>query len=115
MLAKPVIKHMDKEGHQLRLFSRSIKNTEGNQNTDIVSGDVFNSDDLKRAVTGCDAIHINLAKTDEARAMEEILLIAKQKAVGLISYISGASVTEQILGTPEIAFEDWLRSRKQKN
>ncbi|NJO89054.1 MAG: NAD(P)H-binding protein [Chloroflexia bacterium] len=44
---------------------------------------------------GCDTIHINLSKLDEALATEEIVKVAKQKGIKLISFVSGSTVAEE--------------------
>ena len=52
---------------------------------------------MKKAIEGCDGIHINLSKTDEAIAVELIVNEAKRHKIELISYISGSSVAEENL------------------
>jgi uncharacterized protein YbjT (DUF2867 family) len=95
MLAKPVIEHFDKLGLELRLFSRSIEPAAFSAKHETIQGDVFNPSDLAKAIEGCDAIHINLSKLDEAKATEEIVKVAKQKNTKLISFVSGSTVAEE--------------------
>ena len=95
MLAKPVIQQLDKKGFQLRLFSRNVNPSMYINDYDIVRGDVFNPDDLNKAVKGCDAIHISLSKLDEKKATEAIVQIAKKHGIQLISMVSGATVSEE--------------------
>lgn len=95
MLAKPVINHLAEADYSLRLFSRSINKDDFTETYDISKGDIFNDNDLKKAIDGCDAIHINLSKIDEGKAVEKVVSMAKQSNIKLISYISGASVAEK--------------------
>jgi len=92
MLAKPVIKHFDKQGFQLRLFSRTVDSKMFNKPFEIVNGDIFNPLDLEKAIDGCDAIHINISKVDEEKATKAIVDIAKKKNIKLISIITGCTV-----------------------
>jgi len=56
LLAKPVIRQMDKAGFQLRLFSRNVNQSMCDKEFEMAQGDVFNLNDLNKAITGCDAI-----------------------------------------------------------
>lgn len=95
LLAKPVIKQLDKDGFQLRLFSRTVNQAMFDKDYEMVQGDVLNRNDLDKAMTGCDAVHISLSKVNEAVAVKKILDTAKQKEIKLISYISGCTVAEE--------------------
>jgi len=93
LLAKPVIRHMDKAGFQLRLFSRSVNQSMFDKEFELVQGDVFNLDDLNKAMTGCDAVHISLSTANEALAAKIVTDSALQKGIKLISTISGCTVS----------------------
>ncbi len=95
LLARPVIQEMLKRGHTLRLFSRSASAKDFPEQTEVIRGDVFNTDDLGKAIQGCDAIHITIGRTAETPAMQNILSIAKQENIRLISYVSGNTVREE--------------------
>jgi len=95
MLAKPVIEYLDKEKFQLRLFSRTVKNSMFKKDYDILQGDVFNANDLERAMSGCDAVHISLSNIDEAKATEAIIESAKKNQIKIISYVSGCTVSNE--------------------
>ncbi len=95
MLARPVVQELDKQGYQLRLFSRNVNQSMFLKDYEIVNGDVFNTDDLNKAIKGCDAIHINLSLDDEATAVQNIVKIALQEKITLISTISGSSVSKK--------------------
>jgi uncharacterized protein YbjT (DUF2867 family) len=95
MLAKPVIENLDKKGHSLRLFSRSIEASMYDNKHETLQGDVMNPDDVQNAVHGCDAIHITLSRTDEAKATKIIVNAAKENNIKLITLISGSTVSEK--------------------
>ena len=93
LLAKPVIRHMDKAGFQLRLFSRSVNQSMFDKEFEMVQGDVFNLNDLNKAMTGCDAVHLSLSTANEALAAKIVTDSALQKGIKLISTISGCTVS----------------------
>lgn len=95
LLAGPVIRQLDEKGFDLRLFSRTVKPSMFINDYDIVRGDVFNHDDLVKAMTGCDAVHISISTTDDVRATAAITDLAKKKGIRLISLISGCTVSEE--------------------
>jgi len=95
LLAKPVIQQLDKKGFQLRLFSRTVNPSMFINDYDIVQGDVFNPDDLNKAVEGCDAIHISISRLDEKKATEAIIKAAKRNGMKLITMVSGCTVSDE--------------------
>lgn len=95
LLGKPVVNKLAEAGYSLRLFSRNIENTEFNGKHEVVSGDVFNHADLDRAMTGCDAVHISISRVDEADAVKRISEAAVDHDIQLITYVSGATVSEE--------------------
>jgi len=95
LLAKPVINQFNKEGFQLRLFSRTVKQSIFEKEYEIVNGDVFNLKDLGKAINGCDAVHISLATSNEGLATKNIVDVARQKGIKLISKVSGCTVAEE--------------------
>jgi uncharacterized protein YbjT (DUF2867 family) len=95
MLAGPVIRKLDEGGFGLRLFSRSVKPSMFINEYEIVQGDLYNPDDLDRAVKGCDAIHITISNTDDVTATEVILKAAKENHIQQISMVSGCTVAEE--------------------
>jgi uncharacterized protein YbjT (DUF2867 family) len=95
LLAQPAIQHLYKAGFTLRLFSRSVNESMFKNSHEIVQGDVFNAEDLDKAVAGCDAIHITLAQLDEDLATKAIIKAAKKHNIKLISMVSGCTVSEE--------------------
>ena len=95
LLAGPVIRKLDENGFDLRLFSRSVSPSMFVNDYDIVRGDVFNAADLEKAMNGCDAVHISISTTDDVKAVAGIVEMAKKKELRYISLISGCTVKEE--------------------
>ena len=95
LLAKPVIRHLDNAGSQLRLFSRKVTQSMFDKEYDMVQGDVFNLNDLNKAMTGCDAVHISLSTANEALAAKNIVDTALKNGIKLVSTVSGCTVSEE--------------------
>jgi uncharacterized protein YbjT (DUF2867 family) len=95
LLAKPVIEQFDQAGHELVLFSRSVRKNAFSKSFSVLQGDVFNPNDLQKAMQGCDAVHLTISRVDEAKAMEAVLKEAHNTKIKLISYVSGATVAEE--------------------
>ena len=95
LLAKPVIRHMDKAGFQLRLFSRNVNQSMFDREFEMFQGDVFNLKDLDKAIYGCEAIHISLSTENEGLATKNIVDVEKQRGIKLISKASGCTVAEK--------------------
>jgi len=102
LLAKPVIKHFDKEGFQVKLFSRTVATKMFEKNYEIVQGDVFNTSDLEKAMEDCDAVHITIGQLDESEAVKNIVRTSLRQNITLLSYISGASVKKENMWFPMI-------------
>ena len=95
LLAKPVISQFNKEGFQLRLFSRRVTQSMFDKQYEMVQGDVFNLKDLGSAIDGCDAVHISIATSNEGLATKNVVDIARKRGIKLISKVSGCTVAEE--------------------
>jgi len=95
LLAGPVIRKLEDQGFELRLFSRSVNPSMFVNEYEIVRGDLFNRDELESAMSGCDAVHITISTPDEAAATAAILKAAGEKGIRLISMVSGCTVREE--------------------
>lgn len=95
LLAKPVVRHMDEAGFQLRLFSRNVSQSMFDREFEMFQGDVFNMKDLDKAIYGCEAIHISLSTENEDLATKNIVDVAKKTGIKLISKVSGCTVAEE--------------------
>ena len=95
LLAKPVISQFNKEGFQLRLFSRRVTQSMFDKQYEMVQGDVFNLKDLGSAIDGCNAVHISIATSNEGLATKNVVDIAGKRGIKLISKVSGCTVAEE--------------------
>jgi uncharacterized protein YbjT (DUF2867 family) len=95
MLAGPVIRKLDEKGFELRLFSRSVNPSMFINDYNIVQGDLFIPDDLEKAMTGCDAVHISISTGDDVKATELIINKAREQGIRLVSMVSGCTVSEE--------------------
>jgi uncharacterized protein YbjT (DUF2867 family) len=95
LLAGPVIRKLDENGFDLRLFSRTVNPSMFINDHDIVRGDLFDQDDLEKAMSGCDAVHISISTSDDVKAVSTILDTAKNEGIKFISLISGCTVAEE--------------------
>jgi len=86
---------LDKDGFQLRLFSRTVKQSDFDKTFEIINGDVLNQKDLDKGISGCDAIHISLSTENEGLATKNIVDVAKHTGIKLISKVSGCTVAEE--------------------
>lgn len=95
LLASPVIRKMEEAGIGLRLFSRNIHPGMFVNEHEIVNGDVFQREDLARAMESCDAVHISISVEEEDLAVQMILEVAKSADIKLVSLVSGATVCQE--------------------
>lgn len=102
MLAQPVIEKLNESDFELRLFSRTIENAPFSDRYESVQGDVFDTPTLKTAMQGCDAAHISISKVDEVEATRTVLAVAREMKIKLVSYVSGATVSEKNAWFPMI-------------
>lgn len=97
----PVAKQLAAEGHQVRVMSRNPETARSkfDASFEIVHGDVEDTASLSTALKNCQGVHINLdGKSDpdlERRGVENIVRYAKENELQMITYLSGATVTEK--------------------
>ena len=101
LAGSPVAKYLSTEGHQVRVMSRDLETVRSrfDSSFEIVRGDVEDITSLTTATQDCEGVHINLdGKSDpdlERRGVENIVRVAKENEVKMLSYLSGATVTEE--------------------
>lgn len=102
MLGEPAARQLQAEGHTVHILSRNVEKARakfGGAFT-IVQGDVEQPDTLRRALAGCDGVHINLAggPTPEAydriehRGTANVAQAAAELGLQRLTYLSGFSV-----------------------
>lgn len=105
MLGEPVARALDKAGYQVRILARKLKQAHAKfgENYEVFEGDVEHPQTLEPALQGCYGVHINLAGgplPDNYNAIEyqgtaNVASAAARLGIKRLSYISGASVSEQ--------------------
>ena len=97
MLGMPVVFKLALKGFDVRVLVRSPRKATlifGNI-VEIKTGDVTRIGDLRSAMTGCDAVHINLSGQAELDGTRNVVSLAKETGIKLISYISGISAADE--------------------
>lgn len=95
MLGKPVASKLKEAGFSVRLFSRNISSDKEKEGFEVTRGDLFNPAELESAMQNCTGVHINLSDTNQHAAVKRIVESAKKMGVGILSYITGASIAEE--------------------
>ena len=97
MLGQPVAHCLVDKGHGVRIL---VRNTEKARQTfedtvEIVEGSVLNKDNIEAAMTGCDAVHINLTQEAELTAMQHVIDLASGSSVERVTYVSATTAREE--------------------
>ncbi len=104
MLGMPVVFKLILKGYQVRIMTRNEHKASliFGDIAEIVVGDVTRIEDIRYAMTGCDGVHINLSGDIELPGVKNIVHVAKDLGIKLVTYISGDSVNEQNTWFPMI-------------
>ena len=96
MLGEPVVNSLVDQGHQVRVLTRSVARARKTFGDTIegAEGSVRSGDDLRAALSGCDAVHLNLTPATEHAAMRDVIELAGRR-LERISYVSGTTLSEQ--------------------
>ena len=101
MLGEPVASRLRADGHDVRIFTRSLEKAQAKFGADyeVVSGDVEDQPALDAALRGCQAVHINLEggldPDLERRGTENVVRAAAKAGIQHITYLSGTSVIKE--------------------
>ncbi|MCD6163342.1 MAG: NAD(P)H-binding protein [candidate division Zixibacteria bacterium] len=105
MLGQPVVDMLDHFCFSLKIFSRSPDKAKKifGKNFEIVKGDIGDSDSLKRAMSGCYGVHINLKGGPKPKDFDRIehhgtkaiVSAAMEMGIKRITYLSGCSVARE--------------------
>ncbi len=108
MLGEPVARQLQADGHTVRLLSRNVAKaqTKFGEWFEVVYGDVAQPETIRKALAGCDGVHINLAGGPtpedydriEHRGTAQVAQVAAELGLKRISYLSGFSVSETHFG-----------------
>lgn len=96
-LGNPVAQSLAERGHTVRVLTRSTDRARRmfGDTVEIVEGDSTDRDQMRKAMSGCDRVHVSLPSDSELIAVQHITDLAASEGVNLVSYISGTSVREE--------------------
>jgi len=97
MLGSPVARRLRADGFAVRLLARDPEKarTVGGDGFEIVAGDVTDPDSLERGLTGCAGVHISIGGPVDQLSAENVAALAPRLGVKRITYLSGATASEQ--------------------
>jgi uncharacterized protein YbjT (DUF2867 family) len=114
MLGEPVARRLAEEGHKVRVMSRNLAKAKSmfyGEGFEAVEGDVEDQESLRKAMTGCTGVHLNLAGHDgdcdlERRGAQVASKVASEiEGMKRITIITGATTCEE---------NDWFPGTKAK-
>lgn len=96
MLGQPVVHCLTDKGHTVRILTRSAEKTHNmfGDTVDVVEGTATNRDDIRAALIGCDAVHINLTPVSELAATRHVIELAEDR-LERITYVSATTLSEE--------------------
>ena len=97
MLGGPVARRLRADGFEVRLLARDPEKARamGGDSFEIVAGDVTDLDSLERALKDCEGAHISVGGPVDRLSAENVAALAPRLGLQRISYISGATASEQ--------------------
>lgn len=96
-LGNPVAQCLAERGHTVRVLARSAEKARQMLGAiaDVVEGDSTDKDQMRRAIAGCDAVHISLPQESELVAVQHVIDLAAAENLERVSYVSATSVCEE--------------------
>ena len=96
MLGRPVVHCLTDKGHTVRILTRNVEKTHNmfGDTVEIVEGTATNRDDIRAALVGSDAVHINLTPATEFTAMRRVVELAVGQ-LERITYVSATTLSEE--------------------
>lgn len=97
MLGKPVVHCLVNKGHRVRILVRNFEKARQmlGDTVEIVEGSALRRDDIQGAITGCEAVHINLPQEAELTAMKHVIDLAPGSLVQRVTYVSATTAREE--------------------
>lgn len=95
-LGLPVSQSLVQAGHQVRVLARDGEKASQmlGAEIEVVEGDARNKQDIRNALTECDAVHISLPLQSELAAMKQVIEVGERTGLERITYISATTVCE---------------------
>jgi uncharacterized protein YbjT (DUF2867 family) len=97
LLGVPVSRALKEAGFGVRIMTRDLQNAKKifDSSFDLFAGDCMDPGCLEEALEDCQDVHISLPTEVEQQVAESVAKLASRHGVQRISYISGATVTEE--------------------
>lgn len=95
LLGRPVVERLTEGGHTVRILTRSVGKTKGmfGDTVEVAEGSATDIDDVRSAMAGCDAVHINLTPATEHTATRHVIEVAEGRLARL-GYVSATTLSE---------------------
>ena len=96
LLGRPVVNRLTEGGQTVRVLTRSPEEAHNafGDTVEIVEGSATNIDDVRSAMVGCDAVHINLTPATEYTATSLVIEVADGR-LGRLGYVSATTLSEE--------------------
>ena len=96
-LGKPVALSLAERGHRVRVLARDREKAQRilGSEVHVLEGDSKVRDHVRRAMDGCDAVHVSLPADSELIALQHVVELAPAGTLDRITYVSGTSVCEE--------------------
>ena len=96
LLGRPVVDRLLEGGHSVRVLTRSAEkaHTMFGGAVGIAEGSATDIDDVRSAMAGCDAVHINLSPATEYVATSHVIEVAEGR-LGRLGYVSATTLSEE--------------------
>jgi len=97
LLGKPVVEHLIQSGQPVRILTRSPEQAEAlfGGAVEYAEGSATDIDDVRAAIAGCDAVHINLTPAVEYTATSHVIEVADGN-LGRLGYVSATTLSEEL-------------------
>ncbi len=97
MLGQPVAHCLISEGHRVRALVRNSERARQvlGDAVEIFEGSALKQSDVEEAMSGCEAVHVNLTQEAELTAMQHVVASAVRSGVERVSYVSATTACEE--------------------
>ncbi len=96
LLGRPVVDRLIEAGHSIRILTRSAEEAHAifGDAVEIAEGSAMNIDDVRSAMAGGDAVHINLTPATEYTATSHVIEVAEGR-LDRLGYVSATTLSEE--------------------
>jgi uncharacterized protein YbjT (DUF2867 family) len=96
LLGRPVVNRLVEGGYTVRILTRSAEkaHTMFGDAVEVAEGSATNIDDVRMAMAGCDAVHINLSPATEYTATSHVIEVADGQ-LDRLGYVSATTLSEE--------------------